>query len=162
MRRFVTKSLSLLLGALVSTSVHAQDAEEVPCEYGPEPSYRVVEPDPDAEPWPSPPRDEARRSALMGFPVRGRVVQAGTGAPLQGIEVTLDGETLLTAADGAFAFELPVIVGHEVELVFQARDIDGKDGGGKHKSAKLSVKVIDGALPEAIEAQGVLLELEPR
>ncbi len=118
------------------------------------------EPEPEEDPWPEPPRDEARRSALMGFPVHGRVVQAVTRVPLVGIQITLDDEVVLSGEDGSFAFTLPVIVGSEVELVFSARDIDGKEGGGKHKAAKQSVKVVDGALPEAVEERGVLLELE--
>ncbi len=159
MRRKMLKALSVVLGAMVSTAAQAQSPEDVACEYGVPPMEPEPLQIPEPEPVPLYGIEEPGPPPLMGQPVKGQVLQAVTGTPLQGVQVTLDDQVILTDADGRFVFTLPMVVDDEVVLEFEAKDIDGKDGGGKHKTAKAEVKLVDGALPQMIEEQGLVLEL---
>jgi len=158
MRRKMLKALSIALGAMVTSSAHAQAPDDVACEYGVVP----YEPEPIYEPEPVPVYGIEEPVFLSGLVVNGVVRQLGTGTPLQGIQVSYGDMLLITAADGRFSFSLPALDKPDVELVFVAEDIDGQDFGGKHKSAKVKVQVVDGALSPLVAEQGLVLELKPR
>ncbi len=162
MRRKMLKTLSIVLGSMVATSAHAQSPEDVACEYGVVP----YEPEPIYEPEPVPlygiEEPVYPPAPTPGLVINGVVQQAGTGTPLAGIQVSYGGMELISDADGRFSFSLPVLDESDAELVFEATDIDGKDGGGKHKSAEVTVKVVDGVLSPMVAEQGLVIELKPR
>jgi hypothetical protein len=137
MPRSLLKSVSLLLGAFVSAAARAQDPAEIPCEYGPPP------PGPD-EPLADP--DVFRE--LPTFSIAGKVVQAGTGLPLPGIEVEIGEREIRTGADGRFQVELDGPLTPGSVLVIEAEDEDGKRNQGRHSPGKLVLTVgPDGQLP---------------
>ncbi len=162
MRRKMLKALSIALGAMVTSSAHAQDPEDVACEYGVMP----YEPEPIYEPEPVPlygiEEPIYQPEPPTGLVVNGVVRQLGTGTPLQGVQVSYGEMVLITGADGRFSFSLPILAEPDVELVFTAEDIDGKDHGGKHKPTEVTVQVVDGALSPLVAEQGLILELKPR
>jgi len=149
------KALSIMLGTMVTTSAQAQSPEDVACEYGVVP----YEPEPIYEPEPVPLYGIDEPPWVPGVTVTGVVQQAGTGTPLQGIQVVLGEYELITGADGRFTFSLPATEEPTAKLEVVATDIDGKDNGGKHKKAKLEITLTDGALPPMVAEQGLLLEL---
>ncbi len=161
MRRKLLKALSIMLGTMVTSSAQAQDMDDIACEYGVVP----YEPMPEPEPVPLYGIEEPvylPDPAPAGLVVTGVVQQAGTGQPLEGIRVTLGDMELRTGADGRFSFSLPATVEPQAELVFEARDIDGNDHGGKHKDATLSVQLVDGALSPMVAEQGLILTMTAR
>ncbi len=150
-RRKLLKTLSVVLGAAVSSMAWAQEPGETPCEYGVMPYEPPVYNTPDygiEEP-----------PAVLGVPVWGVVRQAGTEAPLQGIQVTHGAKQGITGADGRFEFISPISSAGELELTFEAADIDGAKHGGDHEPATVSVKVVDGVLPREVSQQGLVLEM---
>jgi hypothetical protein len=160
MRRKLLKALSLMLGTVVASSAHAQDMDDVVCEYG------VMPYEPIPEPEPVPPYGIEEPIYLPdpapGLVVNGVVQQAVTGQPLEGIRVSYGAMELLTGADGRFSFTLPATEQPLTELVFEATDIDGKDHGGKHKGAKVEVELVDGALSPMVAEQGLILTMQLR
>jgi hypothetical protein len=157
MRRKLLKALSLVLGATIAGSAHAQDVDgDVACEYG------VVPYEPIYEPEPVPLYGIEEPDFIRGLAVNGIVQQAGTGLPLVGIQVSMGDEVLTTGPDGRFSFTVPTIPGDTVKLVFQAQDIDGGEGGGKHKPARVKLELVDGALPQMIAEQGLVLEMKKK
>ncbi|MFH1463732.1 MAG: carboxypeptidase-like regulatory domain-containing protein [Pseudomonadota bacterium] len=153
MPRAMLKSLSLLLGALVSGAAQAQDPAEVPCEYGPPPMLPDEPPDEPFQPhFPAPPV----------VTIAGQVVQAGTGLPLEGIEVEIGEREVQTDTDGRFSIEVegPLTPGSFVTV--EAEDEDGKAHGGKHRPGKLVLGVDPtGQLPQPPEG-GLIITLDPR
>ena len=161
MRRKIMKTLSLVLAAAMAGPAHAQDPADVACEYGvvpyepipapePVPMYGVEEPV--FLPEPAPP----------GLAINGVVRQQGTDQPLEGIQVVLGDLALLTGPDGRFAFALPAMDQPPDRLELKAADIDGKDHGGKHKAASLTIPLEEGALSPMLAEQGIVVEMKKR
>ncbi len=161
MRRRMMKALSLVLAAAMAGPAQAQDPDDVACEYGVVP----YEPIPEPEPVPMYGVEEPiylPEPSVPGLVINGVVRQQGTDQPLEGIQVTLGELTLLTDPDGRFGFTLPVTDEPPSELSLRAKDIDGHDKGGKHRSASLSIPLEDGALSPMLAEQGIVVEMKRR
>lgn len=160
MRRRIFKALSIMLGTMVASSAHAQNMDDVVCEYGVMP----YEPIPEPEPVPLYGIEEPiyLPEPVPGLVVSGVVQQAGTGQPLEGIRVRCGTIELHSGADGRFSISLPATEQPLTELVVEAADIDGKDHGGKHKDATVKVDLVDGALSPMVAEQGLILTMTPR
>jgi hypothetical protein len=156
MRRKMMKALSLALGAMVSSSAHAQGVDDIACEYGVEPPPDFYDP----EPVPLYGIEEPTYLARTII-VTGRVVLEGTVEPIEGIQLTLGEQTALTGPDGRFGFSTTA-PDPNATWDLLAEDIDGDDHGGKHKPAKLTVVIQDGALSPLIGEEGLLVQMKPK
>ncbi len=95
-------------------------------------------------------------SAFAGGHVEGHVFTAGTGAPLSGVEISVDGTRLQTDAHGSFS--IPVEAGERTVTV------RGPDAGEALQGGSITVRVSDEGVTEvlvtlsAVDAPGFLVE----
>ena len=117
-------------------------------------------PAPDAQIQPeagSLPDPGGETAPAAGTTLHGKVIQAGTNTPLEGIQVTFSDQRTTTDAEGAFVITLekPLAPGERHALI--AADMDGAEHGGDHHSGSVRVAAAsDGSLPSIPEDTWVI------
>lgn len=160
MRRRAMKSLSLILGALVSTGAHAQDGagptppdEPSNTDYGIESISPVLTEPATLEDQPPP----------FWSVIRGKVVQRSTDTPLRGIYLRC-GELRARAGNkGVFILRIRDPLEPGEELRCEVRDVDGRSQGGEHRATAFTLTVTEQGFEPPIPEEGltVQMELEP-
>lgn len=146
MRHAPIHSLSLaLLGLFAACNGGGRSAQDGGTQPAPAPEVQT----PPADGPPPDPDPGGQQAPAAATTLRGKVVQAGTNTPLEGIQVTFRAQQTTTDAEGVFALTLekPLAPGERHALI--AADMDGSEHGGDHHSGSVRVAAgEDGSLPE--------------
>jgi hypothetical protein len=104
---------------------------------------------------------------VAGYTIDGEVVDAATGEPIRGIELSFDVVTATSNAGGQFELHGGALEMCEGEAcVLTATDVDGEENGSYQGAEVIfeptpTAEPTEGAAGEPWEALGVRVELEP-
>ncbi|MFH1464046.1 MAG: hypothetical protein ABIO70_06655 [Pseudomonadota bacterium] len=163
MRRAAVRALSVALASLLSACQPADRSGD----RGGEGGRRAAPPPdeiapPEYGPPPTPDEGEPPTAPVAEVTLYGQVVEAGTNAPLEAIQVTFGAARTTTDAEGRFTILLDHLMQPGERHPLTAADMDGEDHGGDHHPGSVRVEATAEGRPPATPEDGWRIRLRKR